>query len=422
MGMTKKVSTKKRGPKPSLHPMKNPRDYHEGEVPYSTSYQDPATTSCYIAPYKPETIHRDHLGTAERGVGQYRSVNWGKDGCYADYRDIDVLDQPAAYEKPSWTTTLISPDAIYNSVDNVQYHGHYGGYGGTMTRSEGIDYSKRVYKRTACNGLRKDTLSREYIHTDEPSVCTTQYVEPKPYQCFEGPKDYRKVKGANGAVKVGYDDPLEYPSYHSKTYHYEKPVIQNYDVTKTCKKDPYYVPYEGPHYNFYEYEPKEPVKILPTYYEAPTVKGEKSYGYIPEPKYVDIKEYPVGKGYYDDYDAKPMKVVPRYPTETVQTYNAQVIEKTKLQPSKFKAATVHHDLVPAYEKAVYEKPKYGPPRKDYPEVGHDIIEKPYQPKMKHYQPKKQYGGKEIAIDTDYYPTVTKVPKDYLLGCKTCKYY
>jgi len=42
--------------------------------------------------------------------------------------------------------------------------------------------------------------------------------------------------------------------------------------------------------------------------------------------------------------------------------------------------------------------------------------------MKHYQPKKQYGGKEVAIGTDYYPTVTKVPKDYLLGCKTCKYY
>jgi len=62
-----------------------------------------------------------------------------------------------------------------------------------MTRSEGIDYGKRVYKRTSCNGLRKDTLSREYVHTDEPSVCTTQYVEPKPYQCFEGPKDYRKV-------------------------------------------------------------------------------------------------------------------------------------------------------------------------------------------------------------------------------------
>jgi hypothetical protein len=108
-------------------------------------------------------------------------VNWGRDGCYASWRDIDVLDQPAAYEKPSYTTTLISPDEIYNAKHNEKYQGAYGGYGGVMRRSEGVNYGKQVFKRTSCNGLRKDTLSTEYEHTDEPSTCVSQYSEPKPY-------------------------------------------------------------------------------------------------------------------------------------------------------------------------------------------------------------------------------------------------
>ena len=154
---------------------------YEGDQPYSTSYNDPAKTSCYIAPYKPEKIKRGRMGKAERGVGQYRSVNWGKDGCYADWRDIDVLDQPAAYEKPSYTNTLVAPNQVYNTYESSADYTEYGGYGGLKRRSEGIDYSKQVFKRTACNGLRKDTLSTEYEHTDEPSTCVTQYVEPKPW-------------------------------------------------------------------------------------------------------------------------------------------------------------------------------------------------------------------------------------------------
>jgi hypothetical protein len=50
-----------------------------------------------------------------------------------------------------------------------------------MRRSEGVNYGKQVFKRTSCNGLRKDTLSTEYEHTDEPSTCVSQYSEPKPY-------------------------------------------------------------------------------------------------------------------------------------------------------------------------------------------------------------------------------------------------
>ena len=157
------------------------QSYAEERVPYSTSYKGVATTACSIAPHRPEHIRRGKLGEKKRGVGQYRSVNWGDDGYYGSYRDIDVLDQPAAYEKPSFTTTLIEPDQVYNSYDNQSYHGNYGGYDGVMRRSEGVDYNKRIFKRTGCNGLRKDTKSTEYIHTDAPSTCTSQYVQPKPY-------------------------------------------------------------------------------------------------------------------------------------------------------------------------------------------------------------------------------------------------
>ena len=210
-------------------------------------------------------------------------MNWGRDGCYADWRDIDVLDQPAAYEKPSFTTTLISPDEIYNARHNKKYHGAYGGYGGVQRRSEGVDYSRQLYKQTACNGLRKDTLSTEYIDEPRQESCVSQYSEPKPYQCYPDYEDYRTVPGAAGAKKVGYDAPLEYPSYETHTEYYSKPVHQNYDVTKTCKYDPEYHPYYAPEHDFLEYEPKEPTLIKPTYYTPPKVYGEESYGYVDTP-------------------------------------------------------------------------------------------------------------------------------------------
>ena len=57
----------------------------EGEQPYSTSYNSPAKTSCYIAPYRPDKIKRARLGTAKRDNQQYRSVNWGREGCYSSW-------------------------------------------------------------------------------------------------------------------------------------------------------------------------------------------------------------------------------------------------------------------------------------------------------------------------------------------------
>lgn len=399
---------------------------YESEVPYSTSYNAPAKTSCYIAPYKPETIHRAKLGTAKRDVGQYRSVNWGKDGCYSDWRDIDVLNQPAAYEKPSFTTSLVSPNQVYNSYENSGAYTEHGGYGGAKRRSDGINYNKQVYKRTSCNGLRKDTLSTEYEHTDAPSTCVSQYVAPKPYQCYEAPKDYRTVKGVRGVAKTGYDKPLEYPSYTSKSYHYEKPVYQAYEVSQTCKHNPYYVDYEAPHYDFMEYDVKPQEKILPTYYKAPEVYGEESYGYYPESydNHYEERSYPVGKkgAEYNDYYAEPMKVRPRYPTKEVQTYDKNVVQRTKLQPSQYKSEDVHYDLVPKYEKAQYHKPRYAPERPKYERQATDLYEVDYAPKSKHVAYKKSYGApKYEAVKTNYYPTATKAPYgkvDY--GCQSCQ--
>jgi hypothetical protein len=51
---------------------------------------------------------------------------------------------------------------------------------GMMARSAGVDYNEPVYKRTQNNGYRRDTLTQEYLHTDEPSNFNT-YVDPKPW-------------------------------------------------------------------------------------------------------------------------------------------------------------------------------------------------------------------------------------------------
>ena len=118
----------------------------------------------------------------------------------------------------------------------------------------------------------------QYKNSRENQGC----AEYQTHVFYEAPKSYKKVKGVRGTEKVGYDDPLQYPKYKSKTYHYEKPVVQDYDVTKTCKKNPKYIDYEAPHYNFLEYDLYPQEKIAPTYYKAPEVYGEESYGYVPE--------------------------------------------------------------------------------------------------------------------------------------------
>lgn len=196
-------------------------------------------------------------------------------------------------------------------------------------------------------------------------------------------------------------------------------------MTKTCKYDPEYHPYYAPEHDFLEYNPEHPTVIKPTYYKAPEVYGEESYGYVDTP-YEKKRSYPVGKkgAYYDDHYAEPMKVRPRYPTEPVQTYNRQVVEKVELQPARYAKKQAKHSLVPAYEKAEYYKPKYGPPRKDYPEYGHEIAETPYAPKSKAYYPEKKYGGAKRAVQTDYYPTYDKAPVDYSVdyACDSCGYY
>lgn len=397
----------------------------EGYVPYSTSYAEPAKTSCRINPYRPDLIHRARLPEAPRGVGQYRSVNWGKDGYYSSWRDIDVLDQPAAYEKPSFTRNLITPDGqIYNDYKNLSHKGLYGGIGGVMRRSEGIDYSKPVWKRTACNGYRRDTLSTEYLHTDAPSPCVSQYVEPKPWQCYPGHVDDRQVYEAGvGVAKVDEDAPLEYPEYTSEVYEYSRPVVQDYTVTKSAKHDPEYIPYHAPHYDFLEYEPEAPVEVLPTYYKAPKVYGEESYGYIPEPEYVEKKEYPINRKGYDYYvDAEPMAVLPRYPKKPVQTYSQNPVEKTQLQADQYAAGEVHHELYPASEHVDYHEPMYGPPRPEPKRTGGDLRAKEYAPESQQLKYKRSYKQPQYAaVQTKYGPQVTKSPYTTEAACATCYY-
>jgi len=195
-------------------------------------------------------------------------------------------------------------------------------------------------------------------------------------------------------------------------------------VTKTCKKNPKYINYEAPHYNFLEYDLYPQDKIAPTYYKAPEVYGEESYGYVPE-TYKKQKEYPVGYGgEYNDYYAEPMKVKPRYPTKEVKTYDKQVVKKTQLQPSRYESAPVDHHLVPAYEKPQYNKPKYAPKRPKKQNYGSDVYETPYAPKSKSQYPKQKYAEpKYEAVKTNYYPTATKAPYDYSVdySCKSCGY-
>ena len=196
-------------------------------------------------------------------------------------------------------------------------------------------------------------------------------------------------------------------------------------MSKTCKHNPEYVDYHAPHYDFLEYEVHPQEKIVPTYYKAPCVHGEESYGYVPETYDYEHKEYPVGHGgEYYDYEAKPMKVRPRYPTEPVKTYNRQVVKETHLQPSKYEAEPVHHELHPDYEPAVYEKPKYGPARPKKTGYGKDLHEAKYAPTSEEHYAEKKYAKPQYkAVETNYYPTVTKAPYDYSVdySCKTCGY-
>jgi len=192
-------------------------------------------------------------------------------------------------------------------------------------------------------------------------------------------------------------------------------------VTKTAKYNPDYVDYHAPHYNFYEYEPEAPVKVLPTYYKAPKVYGEEAYGYIEEPKYVEKHEYPVAYGdeYHDDYYVEPMYVKERHPVKKVQTYGKQVVKKTKLQPNRYESAPVDHHLVPAYEKAKYHKPRYSAPRPKKVNYGHDVHETPYAPKSRSYKTYETYAKPSYkAVETKYAPSYTKAPVnyDYKLGC------
>lgn len=155
------------------------------------------------------------------------------------------------------------------------------------------------------------------------------------------------------------------------------------------------------------------------------MSGEESYGYVPESYDYEQKEYPVGYGgHYDDYDAKPMKVLPRYPKEQVQTYNHQVVKKTKLQPSRWESEPAQHKLVPDYEPAVYHKPKYAPERPKKAGYGTDLYEAKYAPKTHERYAEQKYAKPAYkAVETNYYPTVTPAPYDYSksYGCSSCGY-
>lgn len=176
----------------------------------------------------PEYIQREVIEEPTYFVPQYRSVYWGD---VKNWRDIDPLNQPAAYEKPSYRQVLIEPDYVMNTYDNQQYKSLYGGFGGVMRRSEGVDYNKRIFKHTPSNGYRRDTKTKRYEHTDESYV--DSYYGPKEYMLYPDYTDYSTVATRDGVVIIGDDDPLEYPRYKTKKVTYQKMVPQNYEVTQT---------------------------------------------------------------------------------------------------------------------------------------------------------------------------------------------
>lgn len=332
--------------------------------PYSTSYSGPAKTSNWINEYRPDVIPRDQLQGAQRGVGQYRSVDWGKDGYYSSWRDINPMEQAASQARPSYTNTLISPDGIVgNSYTNMYTGSKYAGYNqGMMARSEGVNYNDQVYKRTQNNGFRRDTKSTEYLHTWEPSRHST-FVKPKPYQVYDNYVDSRTVADAGyGTIKTGDDQALSYPKYTTEVLAYEKPVVQHYTQAYTVKDNPETPEYVAPQYNFLEYDVKEPTKIHSTYYEAPVVYGEHTWGSLANEREYTPIDWDIGySGEYNGvYD--PMAVLPRYPAKQVQTYDQNVIRETQLQPHQYEQVKAEHALSPKFEENMWTEPIYTDPR------------------------------------------------------------
>jgi len=233
----------------------------------------------------------------------------------------------------------------------------YGGVGGKMRRSEGVDYEKRIFKHTPSNGYRRDTKKVEYEHTDVSHV--DEYRPPKPYMLYQPKQKEEKVVEdvKPGVVVVGMSKPLEYPEYISTTYEYEKPVLQKYQITDVDVHNPDYIDYRGPEYEFLEYELIEPAQVLPTYYEPGERVGEKTWGYVPEPAY--IEEEPVDWYYKEPYYQEPV-THPLYPQYYDQTYSEQTYAETELPAPQLYDAIYEAELYPRYEHAQYHEPRYRP--------------------------------------------------------------
>jgi hypothetical protein len=193
----------------------NPYRKEKELTDYSTSFKGVSRVSKNMKPFDPRYIDRDQIRFDEDRIPQYRSVQWG-DRKYKSWRDIDPLDQPAAYMKPSFKQTLIEPDIVVNQASNEPYRSLYGGHGGTMRRSEGVNYDQRIFKHTPSNGYRRDTKSMQYEHSEE--TFTDKYRAPREYQLYPDYSDTRKVLDVKPGVKiVGEQAPLSYPEYSNVT-------------------------------------------------------------------------------------------------------------------------------------------------------------------------------------------------------------
>ena len=261
---------------------------------------------------------REELPEAEARMPQYRSVNWGDSDDYSSWREIDPLDQPAAYKKPFYVNKLIAPDNVSNSCENEPYSAYK--EASIRRRSAGVDYNQKIFKQTPSDGFRRDTKFVEY--KDQPQC--EDYKPRTPYML----KREKKLRAAPtaGVVKIGEQAPLEYPEYERTTYEYQRMVPQNYQVTQTDIKLPEYIPYEAPRHEFLEYEVQKAPEVQPTYYEAGYRADDKTWGYIerPEPAYTDYPtEYYPEREYYREPTTKR-----RYPSALEQTYNTQKIAET----------------------------------------------------------------------------------------------